>query len=397
MFRWMLTALVLAVPDGTDSIAEAFRHEAGYDKVHTDNYGTTSVAGLTSVDPVARPSSHPRKLVRVVFARTVQLYHGFSIRVPATECLRKWCGGNLLLAEKLCDGNVDCPGGRTKRPTGCGETAQLPWQISMLSNGRHNCGGSIIDHQWVVTAALAALADPRNTGRVVNMTLEVETSEVNAWTYDVERVVSHPRYNRDGPRSKRHLPPETSWHRSASLKYRSSKLSLHDREQYVLFFCLAIFFNEHVFPFVCQLLITLRSALMLHHRLGSRRQVRPQRREGDSSGHNLQQVDVKLVEQSACRTAYANLPAPPPSRLIMLCGYNPGKDSCQGDSGGRLSALVSPTAPSGNLSGVVSWDSKFFATAQNRYKRRINTSVPLQWVCLAGIPGLYAQGRPFPP
>ena len=65
---------------------------------------------------------------------------------------------------------------------------------------------------------------------------------------------------------------------------------------------------------------------------------------GGSSPAILQKVDVPIVSDAECRSAYG-------SNDIYdsnICAGEAGKDSCQGDSGG-------PLACEGKLCGVVSW------------------------------------------
>lgn len=42
-----------------------------------------------------------------------------------------------------------------------------PWQISLRVNGRHICGGSLIEDDWVVTAAHCVERNPSPSGYTV--------------------------------------------------------------------------------------------------------------------------------------------------------------------------------------------------------------------------------------
>lgn len=42
-----------------------------------------------------------------------------------------------------------------------------PWQISLRVNGRHICGGSIIDSRWILTASHCVERNPSPRGYTV--------------------------------------------------------------------------------------------------------------------------------------------------------------------------------------------------------------------------------------
>ena len=76
---------------------------------------------------------------------------------------------------------------------------------------------------------------------------------------------------------------------------------------------------------------------------------------GGPTSDTLQEVNVRVWEQSQCAKNYATL-----GRDVldtMMCAGETNRDSCQGDSGGPLNC-INPTTNKWELCGVVSWGAK---------------------------------------
>ncbi|NWW32578.1 TMPS2 protease, partial [Panurus biarmicus] len=75
---------------------------------------------------------------------------------------------------------------------------QWPWQVSLHVKGTHVCGGSIITHHWIVTAAHCVegrLSDPRSW-RVYAGILN-QNEMLFGSGYRVQQIISHPDYDTD--------------------------------------------------------------------------------------------------------------------------------------------------------------------------------------------------------
>ncbi|XP_017666521.1 PREDICTED: transmembrane protease serine 2 isoform X1 [Lepidothrix coronata] len=180
---------------------------------------------------------------------------------------------------------------------------QWPWQVSLHVEGTHVCGGSIITHQWIVTAAHCVegrFSDP-HSWRVYAGILNQDEMLFRRG-YRVHLIISHPDYDTD------------SKDNDVALMKLESPLS----------------FTETVRP-VC-----LPNPGMM---------FQPDQQcwisgwgaeyQGGKTSNNLNYVAVPLIERSRCNSPsiYSGMILP-----TMICAGNlaGGVDSCQGDSGGPL-------------------------------------------------------------
>uniref|UniRef100_A0A668UST4 Peptidase S1 domain-containing protein n=1 Tax=Oreochromis aureus TaxID=47969 RepID=A0A668UST4_OREAU len=70
-----------------------------------------------------------------------------------------------------------------------------PWQVSLQTSGSHFCGGSLINSQWVLTAA-HCFQTTDQSGLSVNLGRQtLQGSNPNAVSQTVTQIIIHPNYN----------------------------------------------------------------------------------------------------------------------------------------------------------------------------------------------------------
>ncbi|XP_026102150.1 transmembrane protease serine 9-like isoform X2 [Carassius auratus] len=230
---------------------------------------------------------------------------------------------SIALLMRGCDAQLDVCGRASlnTRIVG-GQNASpgaWPWQVSLHRNSRHFCGGSLINKEWVLTAA-HCFDNTSPSGLTVYLGRQTqEGTNANEVSRSVSEIIKHPGYI------------SSTHDNDITLLHLSSPVTFTDYIQPV---CLAssssTFFNRTVSWVTGWGNIRTEVAL--------------------PSPQNLQEVQVPVVGNRQCKCLYGV------STITdnMICAglMEGGKDSCQGDSGGPM---VSKQGSIWVQSGIVSF------------------------------------------
>ncbi|XP_053328028.1 transmembrane protease serine 9-like [Spea bombifrons] len=205
---------------------------------------------------------------------------------------------------------------------------EWPWQIGIQEWGNVICGGSLINQQWVLSAAhcFPSSPDPRNYLILLGMH-QLGMPNTHGISISVQEIITHPNYTTAGGRG------------DIALVKLSSPVNYTD---YILPICLPD--SSVTFPCGLECWVTgwgnIASGVSLPY---------PQ---------TLQKVMTPLIDHKRCDQMYHVGSSYSSSYVIIqeekICsGYKEGqKDSCQGDSGGPVVCKVNGTW---FQAGIVSW------------------------------------------
>uniref|UniRef100_A0A669CUZ1 Peptidase S1 domain-containing protein n=1 Tax=Oreochromis niloticus TaxID=8128 RepID=A0A669CUZ1_ORENI len=220
------------------------------------------------------------------------VYSSYSNAHSVFQCLSSVCGQAPL--------NTRIVGGQEASP------GSWPWQVSLHISGSF-CGGSLINSQWVLTAAHCfKITDPSG----VTVTLgrqSLQGSNPNAVSRTVTKIIPHPNYN------------STSFNNDICLLQLSSPVTFNN---YISPVCLAAS-DSTFYSGVNSWVTGWESILSVYLTLPP-----------GTVSQNLMEVEVPVVgnRQCNCDNGVGTI-----TDNMICAGLSAGgKDSCQGDSGGPV-------------------------------------------------------------
>ncbi|XP_011796729.1 PREDICTED: putative trypsin-6 isoform X1 [Colobus angolensis palliatus] len=202
----------------------------------------------------------------------------------------------------------------------CGENS-VPYQVS-LNYGYHFCGGSLINEEWVVSAAhcYKTAINSKFSGRgceyqCIQVRLgehNIEVLEGTEQFINAAKIIPHPKYNE-------------------VKKYNNDIMLIKLSTPAVI--------NAHVSTISLPTAPPAPDTVCLISGWGNTLS------SGADYPDELQCLDAPVLTQAECEVSY---PGRITSNMFCVGFLEGGKDSCQGDSGG-------PVVYNGQLQGVVSW------------------------------------------
>ncbi|XP_024658037.2 trypsin isoform X1 [Maylandia zebra] len=240
----------------------------------------------------------------MAFYKVMCLAAGLMLLTQESESQLGVCGKASL--------NTRIVGGQAAR------AGSWPWQVSLQRSGSHFCGGSLINSQWVLTAA-HCFRSTNLRGLTVNLGRQsLQGSNPNAVSRTVTKIIKHPKYN------------SQTFNNDICLLRLSSPVT----------------FNNYISP-VC----LAASNSIFYSGVNSWVTGWGSTREGAGTlSQNLMEVEVPVVGNRKCNCNYG---VGSITDNMICAGLSAGgKDSCQGDSGGPM---VSKQSGRWIQAGVVSF------------------------------------------
>ncbi|XP_067905647.1 chymotrypsinogen 2-like [Heterodontus francisci] len=211
-----------------------------------------------------------------------------------------------------------------------------PWQVSLQDyTGWHFCGGSLINENWVVTAAHCGVS----TANYVIVGASNKCSDADGvQTLKIEKAITHPNWD------------SYNINNDVTLVKLATPVQLTARISPV---CLAS--NAANFP-GGKLCVTSGWGLT--------------QSTASNTPCQLQQAALPLLTNNKCKNYWGSMISD-----VMICAGAAGASSCMGDSGGPL---VCQDGGAWYLVGIVSWGSGYCSTSTPAVYARVTEFYP--WI-----------------